>query len=209
MKRLFLFVLIFSFNTLLAQTKISGVGFFKIGMSKTVLLDSLKPYMGEPIEISEAACKSSYDELFEIGKIYKAVEPKLLVENCWFYCPDYEYYLIPLFTISGIDFKEIDLTFKNDTLIAFRSKMSREIMDAINVKYGSGKVVYSKIVKNGYTITWRADLIQCEYTDWGNLLESGVFDGSFVIAKAKAFDNIEQCRHKYAVKREKERLKDF
>jgi hypothetical protein len=184
-----------------AQVKIDGVGFFKIGKSKSAILDSLKHYLGEPIEFVNTD--------FVKGHVYKAIEGNNTGNdsdtNLWYYCPEYESYLIPLFTISGIDFENIDIIFHFDTLVSFRSHFRKEIEDAVNAKYGRAKRNYDKVVPQNYKVTWRCDEIECGCSYYyGNVLDNG-FNGAFYIEKKQTFQKVEKCMKKHLIEKIKQR----
>ena len=197
------FLLLFIFSNSIAQTKIDGVGFFRIGKQKSEILDSVKSYLGEPIDFVKTE--------FTQGHIYKAIEGNNTGKdedvNMWYYCPEYESYVIPAFTISGIYFENIDLIFYRDSLVSFRSHCSKEIQNAINTKYGKGKEV--KKYSNGsllcYQIIWRDNNIFCRGQYYPALIDDPILYSSFFIEKKQTFERVSNCTTKYLNTRIKER----
>jgi len=207
MKKVLIIFLLIPIITI-AQTKIDGVGFFRIGKSKAQILDSLKAYLGEPIEYD-----GGDDSKFTSEHFYKEIDGSSDQGNWFYFCPSFERYDIPLFTISSIDFHNVYLVFNGDSLVYFNSEWSREIENAVNVKYGNGKLVKShfnsynnKKVFTSYKITWKSSndiSCECGYSD-GCVGEDNVC-GYFIIGKKLIRDKINDCMAKYYKKRNIER----
>ncbi len=133
--------------------------------------------------------------------------------NDVYFCPDYERYDMPSFIISGIYFKNIFIVFHRDSLVSFQAEWSREIENAVNVKYGKGKLVKShynsydkKRILTSYKVTWRSDnniTCYCGYCD--GCVGDDKYCGYFIIEKKLIFDKIRDCGAKYYKRRNKER----
>lgn len=116
---------------------IKGIGIFQIG--ETTIKD-LEKYADEKnLEITTSSTKlqmQSSDKIF-------LLQPNLtnLSESPIYlsYCANAKVYYISIYDVANISIESIYLTFYNDILISFLSDYSKELIDALTLKYGEPK----------------------------------------------------------------------
>lgn len=130
-----------------AQTKIQGIGFLKIGMTRSDAIDSLKTLLIDGGQLANNYGRKDDNKFYLLTDPYSPKHHK---------CNRVITIIIPWLTISTIDFKDCQLIFYNDTLVSFRSDCSSLIERALNLKYGEGEI---DAVHN--ITTWRNDELCC------------------------------------------------
>ncbi len=146
-----------------AQTKINGIGLFKLGALKSKVLDSLVKITGRSIlEVNYQPVSEVFEK--KLDGVYKL--------NHSTNCPLEDEYQIYSIEILFIQIKEITIKFYNDSLYSLECKGSSELDDALDTKYGKAKIEEdTKIIycqnnftgakiqhqENDFTKTWRKD----------------------------------------------------
>lgn len=124
------------------QEKMEGIGRFKLNKTTIEYLDTLSSEKGY-----DRSVVNNFSEIFRLrGRSNKLIEiVKDTVEG--YRSPTYSHYCkyarvfyIPEITISNVSIKELYLTFLNDTLISIHLDYSSEVVDALNLKYGEGRL---------------------------------------------------------------------
>lgn len=158
MNRTFLFLLLFFSTALFGQNKIEGIGQFKLKKTSIAFLDSLakEKYFDKFVEISpDTADKYNSSPYAHL-------------------CKDARVFYIPEIKISEIKMKEMYLTFYKDTLISINTDWSEEIVEALELKYGSGelkkkdKEVKCTLNSTGETVTYTETMFY-QYWENGNI----------------------------------------
>lgn len=138
---LIIFLLVFS-QTSLAQDRIEGFGSFKLRKSTVSIIDSIAKE--KKLKIMQT---SSFQEVFSsrrrddvILELVSDTVKTYLSPSYSHLCPNVRVFQFPSLTISGIDFENFILTFYNDTLVEIHSDWSKEITEAIEIKYGKTEI---------------------------------------------------------------------
>jgi hypothetical protein len=128
MKALLTLYLYLVITSAIAQSKIDGIGPFKINKTKASDLPGIAQSLNSKFEevlpdTVEAIKKGRVGEHFAEGS----------------FCPETKKYYSQKVTIAGVDFSNAFVTFYKGKLASFWSKGSGEIEQAITEKYGSGR----------------------------------------------------------------------
>lgn len=131
------FLLLLS-SALFGQSKIEGIGKFKLKRTVTAFLDTLAKEQD-----FDRTTMSNYDDYFKLrykkDKIAEIFSDTIKSYNSPPYahlCKDVRVFYLPKIKISDIDISELYLTFYKDTLIDIHVDYSKEIVDAFELKYG-------------------------------------------------------------------------
>lgn len=111
-----------------AQSKIEGVGPFKINKTTLAQLPQLAQELG--VKFEEVLPDTA--EAIQSGQVGRH-----FAEGS--FCSYTKVYTSRLINLAGLDFKNVYLTFYKGNLISFRSLGTPEIERAFTEKYGSGK----------------------------------------------------------------------
>lgn len=130
-------LLLFSFAGF-AQNKIEGIGKFKLKKTTTAFLDTLAKEQD-----FDRTTMRNYSEYFKLrykkGKIAEVFPDTVKSYDSPPYahlCKDVRVFYLPKIKISDIDITEMYLTFYKDTLIDIHVDYKKEIVDALELKYG-------------------------------------------------------------------------
>jgi hypothetical protein len=143
------------------QSKIDGIGKFKIGKADISIVDSVAAELQteiKPVDQGHKIVDRTDKAVFElkVNKLKPYMTPAYTS-----YCPSVRVFYITTYTVADIEIKEIYLTFKDNMLIEFRSKSSTEIEKAIETKYGpKTPVVTKKQVKCRYKLTGNSVILE-------------------------------------------------
>lgn len=120
------------------QSKIEGIGKFKIKQLTVSSLNSL--IKDEGLTKKTVSSSKEYFGLLRQKEVIAEVFPDTIKSYnsppSSSYCHDTRVFLIPEIEISKIKLNEIILTFYNDTLVKINTKYGAEIVDALTIKYG-------------------------------------------------------------------------
>lgn len=162
----------------LAQQKIEGIGRFKINKTLAYsIFDSLRTEGYNEYDVTDGQQGFAYEgkEKVILNLVANPVEKYNSPINSHS-CKISKTVCIPSINISGIDIADFYLTFYDDTLIEIDIKYSKELGDAIELKYG--KVVPAKkthnidciysltgnkqtLAEETFTSTWKNGIIEC------------------------------------------------
>ena len=171
MKIKLLVILLFSECFVYAQSAIEGVGKFKIGQTTGLIIEELRKELKVKhiVQLTTASGEESFkNETGKIALLLPDTVNKHKGPDDASQCPECRVYLVNSYTIAGIDFKNILLFFYNDTLMRFESEGSKEIFEAVCLKYGKGHTDTTKKESNCtykeriITTTWKSNNILCE-----------------------------------------------
>ncbi|GAB3994665.1 hypothetical protein GCM10028807_32780 [Spirosoma daeguense] len=217
-----------------AQAKIEGIGKFKIGVTNLSVIEDLSNELRVKPKVL-----TTYSEYFqaERGKsgIYILQDDGKSVSTLPHssLCDGVEVYYINKYTISEIELENIFLTFNDGVLVEFACDSSRELTEAIELKYGKGELeakakkvscLYNytgakvELEETTYTTTWQNKSIKAvsllmAYYD-RNCKKS--FINSFDISLPLDMRYIHECNDEKKSKKQqsdevekKKKLKDF
>lgn len=207
------------------QSNIEGLGIFKIGKTKISIIDDLESAFG-----TKSVVTSDSTVLYE-GKSNTILQ--LVPKNKSGYghpsiCPDVKEYLIPVYNIADMQIKQLILNFYKDVLFEIRCDSSKELDDALKLKYGNpeilvtsepiscvykytgNKVTYDNKI---YVRTWENRGIEANslFTKQYNDKCQGRVTHLFYIKDSKTGDIVDKCenytRERYKSTEKQERLK--
>lgn len=132
------FLLLLSFSAL-GQNKIEGIGKFKLKKTTTALLDTL----AKEQDFDRITIKS-FEEYFGLrykkNKIAEVFSDTVKSYNSPPYshlCKNVRVFYLPKIKISDIDISEMYLTFYDDTLIDIHVDYNKDVVEALELKYGA------------------------------------------------------------------------
>lgn len=144
------------------QSKIEGIGKFKLGKTTVGYIDTLcqenhfkKIKVREQPTLNPKILTIDYEKLLNNkDQIIEFLPDTIYCMNIYSrLCKKARVFAIPKITISGIVFSKTILTFFDGVLINIRTDYHTEIEDAIKLKYGNPFIMKdkkSKAWKNGY-----------------------------------------------------------
>lgn len=138
MKKIIFSFLLFLSVAAFGQAKIEGVGKFKLKKTTTAFLDTL----AKEQDFDKTTIRN-YDEYFKLrykkDKVAEVFPDTVKSYNSPPYarlCGDVRVFYLPKIKISDIDIAEMYLTFYKDTLVSIQVDYAREIVEALELKYG-------------------------------------------------------------------------
>lgn len=172
MKRL-LFVFFIVPTTAIAQSKIDGVGPFRIGKSTSSTLDKI----ASENNITINTRSTSMDRYLADGATYKITKNIFLLkepgedeiqDSYYKHSKDVKVYMIDYIEISSIPFIKLYLSFYKDTLYSIHTEGSTEIIEAMTTKYGEPKLnIVRKKVKCTSRIAGNYEVEEITYnSEW-------------------------------------------
>lgn len=129
-------LLVFISVNCMGQSKISGIGPFKINNTTISIIDSLSRELGPFEKVNDGVkgvSMSHFEAIYNFEKTYGSPAGASACSKVRVFC-------LEQIIISGITFKQVDLVFYNDTLKQFMSSFGKEISEAIKTKYGEPKM---------------------------------------------------------------------
>lgn len=152
-KRFAIFGLFLFFSSIASSQQLSGIGVFKIGMNQStfdswVNDNQIKVVVVDSQSVSFGSSKNNFGETdIKIIQVSASTPDK----RDWYYYPgthfninrlgDYNSYLVIDFTVGDIVFDPIELVFKKNTLVAIKTNLKTQIIEAFNAKFGAPKLV--------------------------------------------------------------------
>ncbi|MDD2307710.1 MAG: hypothetical protein PHP53_23610 [Prolixibacteraceae bacterium] len=175
----FITFLFFAFSLItVGQTKIEGIGKFKLKKTTTAYLDTLckeQGFVRIPIKNYEMylGVKNDVNKLIEFYPDTTNLRDGIMYAH---HCKNVRAFLMQRITISGIEISGTFLTFYNDTLVQIRTDYNNKIVEAFTLKYGNPELskkerevectlketgVDIKLLSATYYQTWGNDNIKC------------------------------------------------
>lgn len=133
----------------ISQTKIDGIGQFRIGKTTSSYLEQVATENNIRINVTS----TSMDRHLADGASYKTTKNIFLlrktddsdIEDPYFkQSKDVKVYLIDYIDISGVPFTKLYLSFYKDTLYSINSDGSSDITEAMTIKYGKPAIKTTK-----------------------------------------------------------------
>jgi hypothetical protein len=151
------------------QSNIDGIGYFKIGKTKIDIIKDLESEFGTETEIINdtyglVQAKKRSNSIFQfIPKKKNSYEFNI--------CPDVKEYYIPVYVIADMEITQLNLKFYKDVLYEIKCDSTRELREALALKYGEPeKKIDKKSVSCFYKITGKKVTLEEEtfYSSWYN-----------------------------------------
>ncbi|PKO01664.1 MAG: hypothetical protein CVU43_11810 [Chloroflexi bacterium HGW-Chloroflexi-5] len=120
------------------QCNIEGLGKFKIGKTKISIINDLEKELNTKVVVISDGYKI----------FLKKKEPKYIIEDrsygLFSSCPDVKEYHISVYNIADMQIKELQLGFYKDVLFRIDCNSSKELEEALKIKYGEPELKWDK-----------------------------------------------------------------
>jgi hypothetical protein len=147
-----------------AQEKISGIGKFKLRETTISIIEDLSKELK-----SKVVAVNNFNDYYDLkrkpkNKILELLPDTTTKNNSPSYAteyPGYRVFYMPSYEISNIKIKDVVLLFLNNVLVELHCDYSRELNEAIELKYGTPKKentekdVNCTFVNSGNKITYK------------------------------------------------------
>lgn len=176
-------ILIMLFSPMFALAQLQGIGIFKVGLSTSSIIEAIAKE--NKVEVKESY---GYGDLQgynpytgkKTNKILYLREKDGVYPNVkYLKSPNVKVYYLNYYEVSGVPLTKIYLSFYKDTLYEINCESNTAIREAMNIKYGNGKIETTEkeikcvspfageytLKETASTIIWKSEIPNIAATD--------------------------------------------